>query len=94
MEHTRVGYLLMGIMYNDAGLQAAMASIKLHTAPITGKRNNFELAVTHLLPYDPVAKNRNSTQKRGIGDISDTTAADISSFGAKEGIGATGVHLR
>ena len=70
-----------------------MASIKLDTNPVTGKRYNFELAAAHLLPYDPVAKKR-SSQKRGVGDISDTTAADISSFGAKEGIGATGVHLR
>ena len=92
-EHTRVGYLLTGILCNDAGLQAAMASIKLDTNPITGKRYNFELAAAHLLPYDPVAKKR-SSQKRGVGDISDTTAADISSFGAKEGIGTTGVHLR
>jgi hypothetical protein len=93
-EHTRVGYLLEGIQCNDAGLQAAMASIKLDTAPGTGKRNNFELAATHLLPYDPVAKKRSSTNKRGAGDISDATGADISSFGAKEGIGKTGVHLR
>jgi hypothetical protein len=40
-EHTRVGYLLAGIQCNDAGLQAAMASVKLDTAPITGKRNNL-----------------------------------------------------
>jgi hypothetical protein len=93
-EHTRVGYLLDGIQCNDAGLQAAMASIKLDTTPVTGKRNDFELAATHLLPYDPVAKKRTGTNKRGAGDISDTTGADVSSFGAKEGIGKTGVHLR
>jgi hypothetical protein len=93
-EHTRVGYLLDGIQCNDAGLQAAMASIKLDTTPITGKRNDFELAATHLLPYDPVAKKRTGNHKRGAGDISDATGADISSFGAKEGIGKTGVHLR
>jgi hypothetical protein len=93
-EFTRVGYLLEGIQCNDAGLQAAMASIKLDTTPVTGKRNNFELAATHLLPYDPVAKKRTSNLKRGAGDISDTTGADVSSFGAKEGIGKTGVHLR
>jgi hypothetical protein len=93
-EHTRVGYLLEGIQCNDAGLQAAMASIKLDTTLVTGKRNNFELAATHLLPYDPVAKKRTSNLKRGAGDISDTTGANVSSFGAKEGIGKTGVHLR
>jgi hypothetical protein len=93
-EHTRVGYLLDGIQCNDAGLQAAMASIKLDTTPVTGKRNDFELAATHLLPYDPVAKKRTVGNKRGAGDISDTTSADIASFGAKEGIGKSGVHLR
>jgi hypothetical protein len=71
-----------------------MASIKLDTTPVTGKRNDFELAATHLLPYDPVAKKRTGSHKRGAGDISDTTGADISSFGAKEGIGKSGVHLR
>jgi hypothetical protein len=71
-----------------------MASIKLDTTPVTGKCNDFELAATHLLPYDPVAKKRTGNHKRGAGNISDTTGADISSFGAKEGIGKTGVHLR
>jgi hypothetical protein len=33
----------------------------------------FELAATHLLPYDP------------DGEISDTTGSGISSFGCKEG---------
>jgi hypothetical protein len=93
-EHTRVGYLLEGIQCNNAGLQAAVASIKLDTTPVTGKRNDFELAATHLLPYDPVAKKRTGSHKRGAGDISDTTGADISSFGTKEGIGKSGVHLR
>jgi hypothetical protein len=92
-EHTRVGYLLAGIQCNDAGLQAAMASVKLDTAPITGKRNDFEAAASHLLPYDPVAKKRTSGHKRGSGEISEITG-EISSFGAKEGIGHTGVHLR
>jgi hypothetical protein len=63
-EHTRVGYLLDGIQCNDAGLQAAMASIKIDMTPITGKRNNFEVAATHLLPYNPVAKKRTGTLKR------------------------------
>ena len=93
-EHTRVGYLLTGIQCNDAGLQAAMASVQLDTAPLTGKRSNFEAAASHLLPYDPVAKKRNTNSKRGVEQISDTTCVDISSFGAKEGIGNSGVHLR
>jgi hypothetical protein len=93
-EHTRVGYLLEGIQCNDAGLQAAMASVKIDTAP-GGKRADFEAASTHLLPYDPVAKKRSTAQnKRGAGEISDTMGAEVSSFGAKEGIGKSGVHLR
>ena len=93
-EHMRGGYLLAGIQCNDAGLQAAMASIQIDTGP-TGKRGDFEAASTHLLPYDPVAKKRSlATHKRGAGEISDTTGAEISSFGAKESIGSSGVHLR
>jgi hypothetical protein len=93
-EHTRVGYLLAAFQCNDAGLQAAMASVRLDSTPLTGKRSDFEAAATNLLPYDPVAKKRTSNQKRGAGEISDTSGAEISSFGAKEGIGKTGVHLR
>jgi hypothetical protein len=70
-----------------------MASVKLDTAPITGKRNNFEAAASHLLLYNPVAKKRTSGQKRGSGEISEPTG-EILSFGTKEGIGHTGVHLR
>ena len=93
-EHTRVGYLLHGIQCNDAGLQAAMASIKIATAP-GGLREDFEGASTHLLPYDPVAKKRNTDNgKRGASEISDMVGAEVSSFGAKEGIGKSGVHLR
>jgi hypothetical protein len=93
-EHTRVGYLLSGIQCNNAGLQAAMASVKIDTGP-NGKRGDFEGASSHLLPYDPVAKKRHdTTQKRGSAEISDSTGADIASFGAKEGIGNSGVHLR
>jgi hypothetical protein len=52
-EHSRVGYLLTAIQFSYTGLQAAMASIKTNQAP-DGLRNNFEAAVSHLLPYDPV----------------------------------------
>jgi hypothetical protein len=61
-------------------------------------RNNFEAAATHLLPYDSVQRKRSDHAggKRGAADISDVThdEADISAFGAKKGIGKTGVHLR
>jgi hypothetical protein len=85
-EHSRVGYLLDAIQCRDAGLQAAMASIKTDQVP-DGLRNNFEAAATHLLPYDPVQ--RNAGGKRGAADITNDEA-DISAFGAKKGIGKTG----
>ena len=55
----------------------------------TGKRNDFEAAVSYLLPKDPVVK-RKEAPKRGIAHISDTTADPES----KDGIGKSGVHLR
>jgi hypothetical protein len=96
-EHSLVGYLLHVIQSSDAGLQAAMASIKMDQDP-DGLRNNFEAAATHLLPYDPVQRKRfdHAGGKRGAADISDVThdEADISAFGAKKGIGKTGAYLR
>ena len=50
-EHiSRVGYLLDAIQCNDAGLQAAMASIKTDQAA-NGMHNSFEASATYLLPY-------------------------------------------
>jgi hypothetical protein len=91
-EHTRVGYLIDSIENNDAGLQAALGAIR-NDKVVGGMRSNFESAVAHLLPMDPVAKRRSAGIKRGAADISDTTA-DIAGFGAKPGLGKTGVHLR
>ena len=54
-ERSRVGFLIEAIQCADTGLQAAMASVKTDNGP-HGLRNNFERAVSHLLPYDPVAK--------------------------------------
>ena len=102
-EHTRVGYLLEGIQCSDAGLQAAMASVRTDTDP-DGMRNRFEKAAAHLLPYDPAAKKRAAAtnNKRNAAQISsveidDTTlTAEASSTTAakKQSIGKTGVHLR
>ena len=96
-EHSRVGYLLEAIQCNDAGLQAAMASIKTDQGE-AGLRNDFEASATHLLPYDPVQKKRSerAKDKSGTVNISDTssTTADVYAFGSKRGIGKTGVHLR
>jgi hypothetical protein len=92
--YTRVGYLLDAILCNDAGLQAAMASIKTDSQ---GMRTDFEAAATHLLPYDPVQK-RYAGGKRAAADISDTTGEEtnvsVASFGTKKGTGSTGVALR
>ena len=53
----QVSYLLDGIQWSDAGLQAAMASVRTDDGP-QGMRNDFESAAVHLLPYDPVVKKR------------------------------------
>lgn len=92
-EHTRVGYLLDAIMCSDAGLQAAMASIRTDTSK-DGMRSNFESSASHLLPYDPVAKKLLTGNKRASAEISETVGAEISSVGTKQSIGRTGVHLR
>ena len=53
-ERSRVCLLIDAIQGADAGLQATMASVKTDNGP-NGLQNNFERAVAHLLPYDPVA---------------------------------------
>ena len=58
---SRVSYLLDAIQCNDAGLQAAMANIKTDQSQ-NGLRNDFELAATNLLPYDPVQKKRTESE--------------------------------
>ena len=100
-EHSRVGFLLNGIECSDAGLQAAMASIRTDTGD-TGKRNNFEDAVAHLVPYDPVAKKRSEQgSKRNSALISDVSleeaqpeTAHVDATNVKPSIGKTGVHFR
>ena len=54
-EHSRVGFPIDAIQCADAGLQAAMASVKTDNGP-NGLQSNFERAISHLLPYDPIAK--------------------------------------
>ena len=96
-EHSRVGYLLDAIQCSDAGLQAAMASVKTDQS-INGLRNDFEAAATHMLPCDPVQKKRvDHETKRGPADISDATGEEayvnVSSFGTKKGNRSSGVPL-
>ena len=96
-EHSRVGFLIDAIQCADAGLQAAMASVKTDNGP-HGLRNNFERAISHLLPYDPVAKKRATGIKRGSAQISlaevhDGPTTTIVTNDSKPSIGKTGVHL-
>jgi hypothetical protein len=96
-EHSRVGFLLDAIENSDAGLQAAMASIRTDDGP-AGKRNNFEDAASYLLPYDPVAKKRSAGSKRGAAYISGVDLEEDEGTSttqtSKPSIGKTGVHLR
>ena len=97
-EHSRVGFLIDAIQCADAGLQAAMASVKTDNGP-NGLQNNFEKAVSHLLPYDPVAKKQATGIKRGSALISLMEAHEgpnitIAANDSKPSIGKTGVHLR
>ena len=74
-----------------------MAIVKMDNSP-NGLRNNFERAVSHLLPYDPVAKKRATGIKRGSVLISLTEAHEgpnvtIAANDSKPSIGKTGVHL-
>ena len=101
-SHTRVSYLLDGIQCSDAGLQAAMASVRTDDGP-QGMRNDFESAAAHLLPYDPVAKKRTASGiKQGSAQISSVSGDEpknVAMSGAtisktKSSIGSTSVHLR
>ena len=73
-----------------------MANI-LDDTGVNGKRGDFEAAVAYLLPKDPVIKCKQQEGKHASGEISGATGeakAEVSDFGAKPGIGKTGVHLR
>ena len=95
---SHVGFLIDAIQYADTGLQAAMASVKTDNGP-HGLWNNLERAVSHLLPYDPVAKKQAMGIKRGSALISLAEAENgpittIATNNSKPSIGKTGVHLR
>ena len=96
-EHSRAGYLLTAIQCSDAGLQAAVASIKTDQTP-NGLQNDFESAASHILPYNPVQNKRTERPggKCNSAEISNTTGkeVEVSAFGSKKGIGKSGVHLR
>ena len=97
-ERSHVGFLIDAIQCADAGLQAAMASVKTDNGP-NGLQNNFERAVSHLLPYNPVANKQATGIKHGSAMISLAEAengpiATIAANNSKPSIGKTGVHLR
>ena len=90
--HSRVGFLLNAIKTTDAGLQAAMASIR---TDVDGMRKDFEAAAAHLLPYDPVAQKKTAGSKRDSSLISGVeTEANVAASDSKPSKGKSGVHLR
>ena len=96
-ERSRVGFLFDAIQCANAGLQATMASVKTDNGP-NGLRNNFERAISHLLPYDPVAKKRATGIKRGsalisLAEANNGPTTTIVANNSKSSIGKTGVHL-
>ena len=91
-KHTKVGYVLEVIEMSDATLLEAMENTEEETTT-TWKRNNFESAVTYIIPKDPVATFRNNSNKRNQALISDTSAQG-QDIGSKVGIGYTGAHFR
>ena len=93
-EHTHVSYLLEGSDWPDPGLQAAMASIHTDDGP-TGMWNDFEAAVAHIVPYEPVTKKRAAAgSKRTAAQISLVEVPETAKISAatKVSIGKTGVH--
>ena len=91
-EYTRVRYLTDAIQCQDAALQAALAGIRVDNEP-TGMRNDFESAVTFLLPVDPVAKKRKGSNSEGnYAEISSASGGNQS--GTKKSTGKSGVELR
>ena len=96
MGTAELDFLLDAIQTSDAGLQAAMASIRTDDGP-DGMRNDFEQSAAHLLPYDPVAKKHAAgSSKRGSAEVSAVSfeTTDVAAFGTKPGIGKSGVHFR
>jgi hypothetical protein len=91
-EHTRVGYLLDAIQTSDAGLQTAIAAVRMVDKP-TEKRNYFEKMATYIVPYDPVSKKRQTGEGRQVSNVSGVDGEVPSGFGSKQGIGKTGIHL-
>ena len=80
-----------------------MASVRTDDG-VNGMRSDFEKAVAHLLPYDPIARKQTVGMNRPAANISDTrgihgaraSAIEVSKAttkDAKVSIGKAGVHL-
>ena len=92
-EHSRVGFLIDAIQCDNTGLQAAMVGVKMDNSP-NGLQNNFERAISHLLPYDPVAKKRATGVKQGsalisLADANNGYTMTIATNNLKPSIGKT-----
>lgn len=94
LERTRVTYFLDAIQTEDSQLQANIAQIKADESGPKSRRNNFEAMAAFILPADPVARKKQGNTSHDEASVSDVTGEISSSFGTKQGIGKTGVHLR
>ena len=78
--------MIDSIKCTDPGVVAALSHIRLDDV-VNGMRNNFDAAVTFLLPTDPIRmKQKSGAEKRPI--------VEIASVEMKQVIGTTGVELR
>ena len=89
-EYSRVGYLLDAIKRTDASLQASMALVCNDDDPATGKRSDFKVTATCLLPHDTMAKKHNKKPYCHRG--AEIYSIDYSNI--KSEVGTRGVFLR
>ena len=98
---TGVTHLLDNIHCDNAPLQAAMELVcndMIDTGTVLAKMNDFEAAVSFIIPHNPVVSKKN---KRSLSDISTTDGEasnnrgdQVSSYLVKPPKGKTGVELR
>lgn len=93
-EHTRVRYLMTAIQCKDPEIQAALANIRSDADGPEAKRNNFENAVSFLLPADPVAKKRKLNNDKDLNANISSATIGKNKPGIKPNSGSTGVELR
>jgi hypothetical protein len=93
-EHTRVRYLMTAIQCKDPEIQAALANIRGDIDGPEAKRNNFENAVSFLLPADPVAKKRKANGDKDAHANVSLANAKGEKTGMKPNTGSSGVELR